>query len=301
VQLILIYLENKAVTLSSYCTITFIIVMPITTETPLTVEQLTKEFERSGNKLRSYLLRITASAADAEDIAQDTFVKAVDHLSSFRMQSSVPTWLFAIATNLAKDNLRARKRWVEHVTDVTREAALGNASFLHEALNIRSTSPQGQFEIREHIAFCFTCVAKSLPLEHQVTLLLKEVYEFKVAEIALIIDTTEAMVKYYLRESRSKMIEIFDGRCSLINKQGACHQCSELNGLFNPKQNFQEEAMKIDLVQQANKAGKAYLFDLRMKILRGIDPFESNSAELQLFHLQHNRKVMETYLEKNKT
>ena len=54
-------------------------------------------------------------------------------------------------------------------------------------------------------------------------------------EIAQIMNQTEAMVKYYLRVARSKMIEVFDQRCSLINKQGICYQCTELNGIFNPK------------------------------------------------------------------
>jgi RNA polymerase sigma-70 factor (ECF subfamily) len=264
----------------------------------MTTAQLTKEFQQSAGQLRSYILRITASVPDTEDIMQDAFLRASEKLDSFKGQSSLKTWLFAIASNLAKDNLRARRRWVENVTDIAREAALSNPQFLRESLHIRASSPHGRFEIKEHIAFCFTCVAKSLPLEQQISLLLKEVYEFRIEEIAQILDSSEAMVKYYLHAGRSKMIHIFEGRCALINKQGICHQCSELNGLFNPKQKFQEEAVKIDMAREAASAGKERLFDLRMKVIRGIDPFTSNAAELQLHHLDHNRKVMEKYLEK---
>ncbi len=265
----------------------------------MTTEQLTKEFEQSAGQLKSYILRITASVADTEDILQDTYIKATEKIDTFKGQSSLKTWLFAIASNLAKDNLRARARWVENVTDISKEAALSDPQFFRETMFIHNTSPQGQFEIKEHIAFCFTCIAKSLPLEQQISILLKEVYEFKVSEISQILDTTEAMVKYYLHAGRSKMIHVFEGRCALINKQGICHQCSELNGIFNPKQKFQEEAVKIDMVREIGKAGKEHLFDLRMKVIRGIDPFESNAAALQLHHLEHNRKVMEKYLEKD--
>ena len=160
-------------------------------------------------------------------------------------------------------------------------------------MHIRATSPQGQFEIKEHIAFCFTCISKSLPLEQQISLLLKEVYEFSVREIAQILDNTEAMIKYYLHTARTRMIKIFEGRCALINKQGICHQCSELNGIFNPEQKFQEELVKIEMAREADSADKERLFDLRMKVIKGIDPFRSNAAELQLHHLEHNRKVME--------
>jgi RNA polymerase sigma-70 factor (ECF subfamily) len=121
-----------------------------------------------------------------------------------------------------------------------------------------------------------------------------------VTEIAAIMDQTEAMVKYYLHVSRSRMIEVFDRRCSLINKQGICHQCTELNGIFNPKQKAEEELVKIEMARAAQDKSKEELFDLRLKVLQELDPFESGAAELQLHHLEHNRQVMEKYLEENK-
>ncbi|MBK8782478.1 MAG: RNA polymerase sigma factor [Anaerolineales bacterium] len=262
----------------------------------MTTDKLTPEFETFQGELKSFILRMTASVQDAEDIVQETYIKAHAKLNTFRGESSLKTWVFSIASNLARDLLRAKKRWPENVTDICREEVLGNRQFFQEAMQIRQTSPQGNFEIKEHIAFCFTCVSKSLPLEEQLALLLKEVYGFSVKEIASILNQTEAMVKYYLHTSRSRMIEVFDQRCSLINKQGICHQCTELNGIFNPKQKAQEELVKIEMAKDAENKTKEDLFDLRMKILQELDPFESGAAELQLHHLEHNRQVMEKYL-----
>ncbi|MEZ5040391.1 MAG: RNA polymerase sigma factor [Saprospiraceae bacterium] len=264
-----------------------------------TPTELADTFEQFKGQLKSYLLRMTASVPDTEDILQDTYLKAHTKLSSFKGEASLKTWVFAIASNLAKDFLRNKKRWPEQVTDICKTAAMSNPAFFQEAMQIRETSPQGNFEIKEHIAFCFTCVGKSLPLEQQLALLLKEVYDFKVIEIAMIMDQNEAMVKYYLRTARSKMIAIFDKRCSLINKEGICHQCTELNGIFNPKQKIEEELVKIEMVRKAAAVDKAHLFDLRMKILKEIDPFESGAAILQLHHLQHNKVVMDNYLKEN--
>ncbi len=266
----------------------------------MTTDNLTPEFETFRGELKSFILRMTASVQDAEDIVQETYIKAHAKMNTFRGESSLKTWVFSIASNLARDLLRAKKRWPENVTDICREEVLGNRQFFQEAMQIRETSPQGNFEIKEHIAFCFTCVSKSLPLEQQLALLLKEVYGFSVKEIAQILDQTDAMVKYYLHTGRSKMIEIFDHRCSLINKQGICHQCTELNGIFNPKQKAQEELVKIEMARDAENKSKEELFDLRMKILQELDPFESGAAELQLHHLEHNRQVMEKYLEETK-
>ena len=128
-------------------------------------ENLTLSFEQCRPQLKSYILRMTASVEDAEDIVQDTFIKAFSNIGSFKGDSSLKTWIFAIASNLAKDLLKAKKRWPENVTDICKAAAMSEQEFLEEAMKIRMTSPQGNFEIREHIAFCFTCVSKSLPLE----------------------------------------------------------------------------------------------------------------------------------------
>ena len=262
----------------------------------MTAEEFNLEFQTIAPPLKSYLLRITASVHDAEDIVHDTYIKALDKLYTFRHESTIKTWLFSIASNLARDNQKVKKRWTEDVTDICKQEALGNRQFFQEAMTIATTSPHGAFEIKEHIAFCFTCISKSLPLEQQLCIFLKEVYEFKVGEIAVILEISEAMVKYYLHVGRSKMVQVFDGRCALINKNGVCHQCSELNGIFNPKQNFQEELMKIEMARDAENTGKEQLLDLRMQILQSIDPFNSGAFELQLHHLEHNRLVMEKYV-----
>ncbi len=259
----------------------------------MTTEQFTKEFETARTQLKSYVLRITASVEDTEDIIQETFIKALTRLDTFRAESTVKTWIFTIASNIAKDNLRAKKRWPETVTDICREKALSNPNYFQEIGYIMQTSTQAVFEIKEHINFCLTCISKSLPLEQQICLLLKEVYEFKVSEIAGILETTEAMVKYYLHTGRSKMIHIYEGRCALINKEGTCHQCSELNGIFNPKQNFEVEKNKIEFAKKANDPDREHLLDLRFQIMKEIDPFNSPGSDLQLHHIQHNRDAME--------
>ncbi len=248
----------------------------------MSLDQLNLEFEDFRSQLESFILRLTASRQDTQDIVQETYLRARDKIDSFEAQSTLKTWVFAIAGNLARDLLRAQKRWPENVTDICKDAALSNPVFFQEAMAIRQTSPQGNFEIREHIALCFACVSRSLPMEQQIALLLKEVYNFKTREIAQIMDNSEDMVKYYLRESRGKMIEVFDHRCSLINKEGICHQCSELNGIFNPKQDQQEALIQIKMVRDAASGDKEALFDLRMQVLQDIHPFESGAAELSL-------------------
>ena len=60
----------------------------------MTVELFNEEFKGIISQLKSYLLRITASISDAEDIVHDTYIKALEKLSTFREESSLKTWLF---------------------------------------------------------------------------------------------------------------------------------------------------------------------------------------------------------------
>jgi RNA polymerase sigma-70 factor (ECF subfamily) len=118
-------------------------------------------------------------------------------------------------------------------------------------------------------------------------------------KLLLEFETFQGELKSFIHVGRRKMIEIFDNRCSLINKQGVCYQCTELNGIFNPKQKEQEALVKITMVKEAGRKNKEDLFDMRMKILQELDPFESGAAKLQLHHLEHNRQVMGFWLEEN--
>ncbi|MGC4038529.1 MAG: RNA polymerase sigma factor [Chitinophagaceae bacterium] len=240
-------------------------------------------FAANRNRLRSYLFRMTAHKEDTEDLLQDTYLKASENLGSFREQSSLETWIFAIATNLTRDYLRKKRRWPVAAMDLAREESMLHPEIhLARFLRVNQSSPQGAFDVKEHINFCFTCIGKTLPADEQAALLLKEIFAYKIGEIATILACSEGVVKHLLYNARATMQRIFAKRCSLVNKEGACHQCSELNGIFNPKQQLQQ-----NLIRSAEDDSDKKLLDIRMKIARSIDPFESSGAELQFCHYAH--------------
>jgi RNA polymerase sigma-70 factor (ECF subfamily) len=160
-------------------------------------------------------------------------------------------------------------------------------------LEINKTSPNGRFEVREHINFCFTCIGKTLPIDQQVAILLKEIFDFKIQEIAVILSKTEGIVKHLLFNSRRTMEDVFDQRCSLINKNGVCHQCSELSGIFNPKQNFHHLQIKTGLENDNTDKTTKQLFKLRANIVKAINPYKCDGSELQLFHFEHINNVLD--------
>ncbi|HET8860967.1 RNA polymerase sigma factor [Marivirga sp.] len=243
-------------------------------------------------QLKSYLYRIVTDRNDADDLTHDTFVKAFDKISTFKGDASLKTWVFTIATRLAYDHQKRLKRWLPDAQDKSKALALSDST-VYDAINHVSHSiGKGAYNMKEHIDFCFTCISKTLPIEQQVALILKDIYDFSVKEICMILDLSLGVVKHLLINARKTMTNIFEHRCALINKNGVCHQCSELNGLHNPKQNQQEALMKLELVKAAKKSNRAELYKLRTKLVKGIDPLHTQGADLQDVIMKCTRKAI---------
>jgi len=90
----------------------------------------------------------------------------------------------------------------------------------------------------------------------------------------------ESAAKQYGIPSENIMTDIFEHRCALINKNGVCHQCSHINEIFNPKQDQQEELMKLELVKASKKYDREELFALRTVLVKGIDPLNASGTDL---------------------
>lgn len=256
------------------------------------INSFQKLFADFQNQLKSYLYRLLTDRNDAEDLTHDTFVKAFDKISTFKGTSSFKTWVFTIATHLAYDYLKKYRRWTPDAQDQSKALALSNKD-VYDAINLVSyASGEGAYEMKEHIDFCFTCISKTLPIENQVALILKDIYDFSVNDICLILEKTEGVVKHLLIDARKTMTEIFDHRCALINKKGVCNQCSELNGVHNPKQNQQAELMNLELVKASNKFNREELFELRTQLVKVIDPIRGRGADLQDIIMKCTRKAI---------
>jgi len=65
--------------------------------------------ERYQDKIYGYVSRMLHDPEEAEDVAQEVFIRAYQNLAGFREAASFPTWLYRIATNLAIDAARSRK------------------------------------------------------------------------------------------------------------------------------------------------------------------------------------------------
>jgi len=254
-------------------------------------EEIVSFFDTEQSKLKSFIFRMTGNIQDSEDILQDTVLTALEKQTQFKSLSNLKTWIYSIASNKTIDFLRKEKRWADNVMDKAKDAAKVDIDFFRSLTTINKSSPHGIFELKEHISLCFDCISKTLTIEQQLALILKDIYEFKVKEIAAVLDKTVSQIKHYLEDSRCKMNQIFDRRCALINKEGVCNQCSELNAIFNPKQDFERKKMELKFNQEKESKTKEELYKLRSELVKSIDPLNSEGHVFQQKHMDFICKI----------
>lgn len=256
------------------------------------IEAFNDLFEEFKTSLKSYLYRLLTNREDVEDFYHNVFIKAYEKISTFEGQvESLRSWIFTIATRMCFNYLKQKKRWKVQAQDECRDSLVNNPDDQQEFVSKVVRSTYNHYDIQEHIDFCFTCINKTLTLEKQVAILLKTVYDFKVSEIEQVMDISKGQVKHLLVDARKEMTEIFDGRCALINQYGTCHQCSELQGLFNPKVDFHREASRLKLVEKAQSKEKGYLMELREELVRNVNPMQARGSDLHDYFMQHLKKV----------
>lgn len=100
-------------------------------------EALIREHQRM---IYSLCYRMSGSAADADDLSQETFIQAYKHLNAFRAEAVVGTWLYRIAVNLCLNwrkreqrRIQAHQEWSEQEPSTPGENA-GRAQQVQEAL-----------------------------------------------------------------------------------------------------------------------------------------------------------------------
>lgn len=218
--------------------------------------------------LFGYIYRMVALRQDAEDLLQDVLVRVLENIREYRGEARFKSWLFGIATHVCLDHLRAKKRWrVEAQLIGEHEADEDPAKIA--ALRQLVSQTDFRYEIREHIAFCFSCIARTLPPEEQAALMLREVLDFSAQEAAAILGISEPVFRHRLAAAREKMIGDYDGLCALINKEGMCHQCRGLREIV-PQANRGADMVQIQ-VAPGVALNPSNLFDARIAVVRDAD------------------------------
>ena len=185
------------------------------------------EFSRLAEPHRRELIthcyRITGSLLDAEDLVQETFLRAWRRLETYEGRAPFRAWLYKIATHACLDAL---KRQPGRSLPPTRSTPLGPGQpmqppvdepvwlepFPDELLAPAESSPEARFEARESISLAFLTALQLLPPRQRAVLILRDVLGWQASEAAGLLEASVPAVTSLLHRARTTLASHYSSR-----------------------------------------------------------------------------------------
>lgn len=161
---------------------------PLPTLTPAEFEELIKDIRP---ELHRYVARMIGSAVDAEDVVQETLVRAYDSLALLNSRSNVRGWLFRVAHNKAIDQLR---RYTNQPMELLDEYPM-------------AAQPDQPLEEKELTVLALSVFLKLAPRQRS-CVILKDVLGYSLAEISELLNATVPEIKAALHRGRTRLREL---------------------------------------------------------------------------------------------
>ena len=164
-----------------------------------------KVYEDDRRLLWGLCYRMTGNASDAEDLVQETFVRALEKPPR-RLDEPLRPWLVRVAMNLSRDHLRRRKvrgytgEWLPSPVS-TEEESLAS----YEPPAPSSDSPATRYDMVESVSFAFLLALEALTPSQRAVLILRDVFDYSTGETAEALGVSEASVKVMLHRARRRM------------------------------------------------------------------------------------------------
>ena len=155
--------------------------------------------DRHKNKAYNLAFRICGNHEDAEEIAQDSFLKAYRSLKGFKLKSSFATWLYRIVYNTAISHVRIKKKGVFSLEDFPVDATdfIGSNTSEEEAEN-------------EYRSSLINFVLQKINEEERGLISLYYYEEMSTEEISDVTGISKSNIKVKLFRTRQKMLEIIE-------------------------------------------------------------------------------------------
>ena len=178
---------------------------------------LTGPFRR---ELLAHCYRLLGSVDDAEDLVQETYLRAWRSYAGFEGRSSVRTWLYQIATNACLTALRHRARrqlpsglgFPANDPELPLTGASSEVTWLQPMpdtlVTPESGDPAAIAVSRESLRLALIASLQYLPPRQRAVLLLRDVLAFPAADVAGMLGTTTAAVKSSLQRARARLEQV---------------------------------------------------------------------------------------------
>jgi RNA polymerase sigma-70 factor (ECF subfamily) len=171
--------------------------------------------QRYRPELLAHCYRMTGSIHDAEDLVQDTYLRAWKSYKGFQGKSSVRTWLYRIATNTSLTALESRQRRPlpsglgqgasDPTGDITEHREISWLEPLPDSPKEDPSDPSVIVESRESVRLAFVAALQHLSARQRAVLVLREVLQWKAAEVGEAIGASTAAVNSLLQRARAQL------------------------------------------------------------------------------------------------
>ncbi len=159
------------------------------------LNDVSRIYAELGRPLYLFALRLTGNTHEAEDLVQETFLLAFRNLDSFKGESSLKTWLFSIAINKHRDQLRKSRRY------------FADAGENNEAIPCPRPGPDDSFEQQEK-AQRIRRALKSLPEQYRTALMLVRFEEMTYKEAGETLGTTLETVRMRVHRAHRMLADL---------------------------------------------------------------------------------------------
>ena len=168
--------------------------------------ELIRRYERP---VFSLIYRMVRDSTVAEDLAQDSFIKVLNHLDKYRPEFKFSSWLFKIANNVAIDHLR--RRTVDTISMDGSPHAMTASEVQATTIDLadQSESPLDELASRELGASIERAIAQLRP-EYRNCIMLRHVEGRSYEEIAATLDLPLGTVKTYIHRARHQLREALE-------------------------------------------------------------------------------------------
>ncbi len=168
--------------------------------------ELIRRYERP---VFSLIYRMVRDSAAAEDLAQDSFIKVLNHLDKYRPEFKFSSWLFKIANNVAIDFLRRRQLDTISIDGSPHASTASEVEATSFELSDDAESPLDELASRELGAIIEQAIAKLRP-EYRNCIMLRHVEGRSYEEIAATLDLPLGTVKTYIHRARHQLREALE-------------------------------------------------------------------------------------------
>nr|WP_236354740.1 RNA polymerase sigma factor [Konateibacter massiliensis] len=215
--------------------------------------------EQYGSYVYNLALKLSGKPEKAEDLAQETFIKAWKHLVNLKEPAALKKWLHVICVNEFK--MMVRKETRENIDYIGNMEALENDSdLLTDVQQIVVDEIQMSEEIVKLRNGCFLAMSRKLSLNQRITFSLIDMFGLSISEVADILDITPKAVKGLLYRARMNLDAFFEGHCNILDIKNPC-SCEAWNKFYRTREGLQK-AMEAKLPDYKEKG---YLFDLQVR------------------------------------